>query len=58
VVSLSPQFSRRLHDAIRLQAALPFDQATYDQARQGLYRRYPTSEPLLATAIALTHSGD
>ena len=58
MVSPSPQFSRRLHDAIRLQASRPFDQSTYDQARQGLYRRYPTSELLLATAIARTHSGD
>jgi hypothetical protein len=57
VVSLSPQFSRRLHDVIRLQAARPFNQATYDQARKGLQRCYPTREARLVTAIARTHSG-
>jgi hypothetical protein len=57
-VSLSPHFSPQLHDAICLQAARPFDQATYDQALAGLYERYPTTEALLATAIARMSGGD
>lgn len=57
-MSLSPHFSRALHDAIRLQAERPFDQHTYDQALSGLYARYPSTDALLATAIARTHGGD
>lgn len=57
VVSMSPHFSRKLHDAIRAQAARPFDQATYDAELARCYQRYPDSQALLAGAVR-THGGD
>jgi hypothetical protein len=56
-VSLAPVFSRRLHEAITLQAALPFDQALYDRALDAVYRKYPTSERLLQTALVHCEGG-
>ncbi len=37
-VSLSPEFSQRLHTAITAQAAMPFDQAAYDARLARIYK--------------------
>lgn len=50
LLSLSPTFTRTLHQAIRDQAARPF--AGYDQALQAIYARYPSTAALVAAATA------
>jgi hypothetical protein len=42
-VTLSPEFTTRLHEAIREQALLPWDRAEYDRALAELYRTRSTS---------------
>jgi hypothetical protein len=56
-VSLSPEFTRALHQAIREQAEAPFDRRAYDRALQEAYRRWPTSEAMLRDAQARTRGG-
>jgi hypothetical protein len=50
VVSLSPAFTSALEEAIREQARLPYEAATYDRLLDALYARYPSSDALLALA--------
>lgn len=52
-ISLATVFSRRLHQAIREQAAAPFDQAAYDRKLAALYRNH-SSKQLFSRAIAQT----
>jgi hypothetical protein len=57
-VTFSPAFTAALHLAIRDQLASPWPgPAAYDAALAALYRRYPTSEALLETAVARTEGG-
>lgn len=56
-VTFSPAFTARLRLAIIEQAAQPYTEADYDAALADLYRRYPTSETLLAAAVARTVGG-
>lgn len=56
-VSLSPEFTRALHDAIREQAARTWSEPVYDAQVDMLYGRYPTTEALLAAARARTAGG-
>ncbi len=50
-VSFSPEFTARLHGAIREQAIEPWDQSEYDRALAELYRRRSTSELVRALSI-------
>lgn len=56
VVTLSPTFSRRLHEAIRQQAAAPFP-ANYDELAQRVLDTY-TSKQLRDRALASCAGGD
>ena len=49
-LSFTEQFSRRLHQAIRDQAAKPFDQAVYDAKLAALYRQF-SSKQLYGRAV-------
>lgn len=52
-VTLSPEFTLKLHDAIRRQiAALWPGQARYTQHLAGVYRQFPTTNSMLAAATA------
>ena len=55
-VSLSPQFTRKLHQAIRDQASRPFP-ADYDRQGEEVYRRY-TSAQLVERAIIRCRGGE
>jgi hypothetical protein len=58
-VSLSPEFSRRLHQAIRDQAATPLPGLPlYNQAIDAVYRRYPTADRMLEKAVIRCKGGD
>jgi len=52
---LRRDFARKLHGAIREQAALPFDQATYDRELDRIRRRYSRAD-LARRAIAVHES--
>lgn len=57
-VTFTPSFTAALHLAIREQAAQLWPgPAAYDAALAEVYRRYPTSADLLATAIARSEGG-
>lgn len=57
-VTFSPAFTTALHLAIAAQQAAPWPGSDgYDRALADLYRRYPSSDDLLATAIARTEGG-
>lgn len=50
-VTLSPTFTRLLHDTIREQAARPWPgDAAYDAELAALYQRYPSTAKLLAVS--------
>ncbi len=51
-LTFSPAFSAELEEAIREQAQLPYDAATYERLQAGLEARYPSTEALLAVARA------
>lgn len=51
-ISLGHDFSRALFEAIRAQAARPFDRATHDAHIAQVYRQYPTVQALLTRAQA------
>jgi len=51
-ISLGHDFSKALYDAIRKQAARPFDQTQHDRQIAETYRRYPTSQALRKQSIA------
>jgi hypothetical protein len=57
-VSLSPDFTRALLGAIRVQASTPWPgRADYERQLADVYRRYPTTEALLASATHQTQGG-
>lgn len=56
LVSFSPSFTSRLHQAINEQAQKPFNQASYDKQLENLYKSYPDSRDLLKLAIARSNS--
>jgi hypothetical protein len=49
-VTFSPAFTAELEEAIRQQAALPYDSDSYGRLQAALERRYPTTEVLLSIA--------
>lgn len=51
-ISLGHDFSKALYEAIRAQAARPFDRATHDAQLAQVYRAYPTVQALLTRAQA------
>jgi len=51
-IRLPPTFSKTLHDALRAQAAAPFDMAEFDQRRVRIRQEFPTAEELTALAQA------
>lgn len=57
VVSLSPAFTTALHLAILSQAQRPWPGEAYDRQLADLYRRYPTTEALVARAQSRTVAG-
>lgn len=57
-VSLSPEFTMALHDAIRRQASAPWPgSAEYNSMIQEAYRKWPTTEAMLAAATTRTVGG-
>jgi hypothetical protein len=46
-----------LHAAIRDQVARPWDPAAYDRGLDALYRRYPTTEAMLAAPEIVRDDG-
>ena len=54
----SPEFTSAIHQAIRKQAKSAYDPATYDKAVDRAYRRHPTTESMLAVAIARCIAGE
>jgi len=51
-VTLSPDFTRELHRAIRRQAARPWPAEDYDAQLRRAYERWPDTEAMLAAAVA------
>ena len=58
VASLSPEFSAKLNDAIRAQAARPFDQRDHDAAIADAYARYPHNNDMVGAADIRCTGGD
>lgn len=57
-LTLSPEFSRLLHQAIRDQAATPYPgNAVYAAALDRLYRRYGSPESMLAKSLVRCKGG-
>lgn len=56
-LAFSPEFTRAIHRAIWEQAHAPWDRAAYTRAQSDLYRRYPTSEALVAACQHRTKGG-
>lgn len=57
-VSLSPEFTARLHAAIAAQASVPWiGREAYDAQLAEHYRRWPTTEAMLADAVCRTTGG-
>ena len=54
-VTLSPDFTLALHDAIRVQASTPA--GDYDQQIAAAYRRWPDTEAMLREAVSQTKGG-
>lgn len=57
VVTFSPPFTALLRQAIRAQAAQPFDQPAYEQAVQTAYRRYPDTDSMVRATVIVERSG-
>ncbi|MFO1432584.1 MAG: hypothetical protein U1F76_21025 [Candidatus Competibacteraceae bacterium] len=57
VVTFSPPFTALLRQAIRAQAAQPFDQPAYEQAVQTAYRRYPDTDSMVRAAVIVERGG-
>jgi hypothetical protein len=51
VVTLSPEFTRRLFAAIRTQASRPYDPAVYDRSLKSLYSKYTSYQLVEASAV-------
>jgi hypothetical protein len=56
-LTFPPAFTAELEEAIRQQAALPYDSDSYERLQAGLERRYPTTEALLSIARARCDGG-
>jgi len=56
-VTFSPEFTRKLHAAIRHQAGRPWNRAVYDRELREAYKRWPTTESMLRAEIARTLGG-
>ncbi len=56
MVSLSPDFTRKFHGAIRRQAGLPFDQSGYNHRLNEIFRKYQTKD-LLKRDVAQCKGG-
>lgn len=56
--TMSPHFTRSLHDAIRKQAAMPFDADQYLSRIRDVYALYPKSRDMLRIAVAKCKLGD
>lgn len=56
-LTLSPEFTRALHEAIRAQAARPWSADRYDAELRRAYDRWPTSEAMLRAATVRTKGG-
>lgn len=56
-VSLSPKFTRKLHEAVRDQAARPFPD-NYDQQIEAAYRRYTSAQLAQDRAIVRCRGGE
>jgi hypothetical protein len=56
-VSLSPEFTRALHEAITTQLRAPWDERAYDAALARLYEAHPSSEAMVASAQVRTVGG-
>ncbi len=57
MVSFSHEFTERLYQAIREQAAMPFDQVKYDRQLRWLYATYPNSKQMLSRAVVRCEGG-
>lgn len=58
-LTLSPEFTRLLHAAIRRQSEAPWPgRASYDAQLHEAYRRFPTSAQMAKNATARTKGGD
>ena len=57
VVTFSPPFTALLRQAIRAQAAQPFDQPAYEQAVQTAYRHYPDTDSMVRAAMIVERGG-
>lgn len=55
-LTLSPDFTRKLHQAIHRQRAVPFHEATYRAGVQRVYERFQTKD-LLKRAVASCRGG-
>lgn len=56
-VSLSPAFTRELAGTIRRQAEQTWDPAYYDAQLPAAYQKYPSTEAMLADAVARSRGG-
>jgi hypothetical protein len=56
-MTFSPDFTRKLHKAIREQASQPFDGARYGRAVNSLMAKFKTGD-LLKRAVATTRGGE
>jgi hypothetical protein len=52
VVNFSHDFTRHLHQAIRVQAASSFDRARYNQQIERIYQKFPTADSMAKVAEA------
>ncbi len=57
VLTLSPEFTRALHDAIRAQAASPRQPALYDAQLKSAYRHCPATKQMLPACRARCAGG-
>jgi len=57
-VTLSPDFTHTLHEAIRRQAGQPWDPAAYDKQLERAYQQHPTTADMLAACAVGCRGGD
>lgn len=58
-VTLSPEFTRALHERVREQAAsAPIDAAEYHRRARRIQDRYPTSDALLTACVVRSEGGE
>lgn len=56
--TFSPEFTRRLHEGIRKQAGLPWNEAEYDAKLESVYRQYSSTVRLLSEAVVRCRGGE